>query len=53
LPDVAHPGSLDRVLADVGWDVERDGLAGAPPVRVVASVERHATIDRALRLLGL
>jgi glutamate/tyrosine decarboxylase-like PLP-dependent enzyme len=42
-----------RVLADAGWDVERDGLAGGPPVRVVASVERHATIDRALRLLGL
>jgi glutamate/tyrosine decarboxylase-like PLP-dependent enzyme len=42
-----------RVLADAGWDVERDGLAGGPRVRVVASVERHATLDRALRLLGL
>ena len=41
-----------HVLAAAGWDVERDGLPGAPPVRVVASVERHATIDRALRLLG-
>ncbi|SDO84113.1 Glutamate or tyrosine decarboxylase [Pedococcus dokdonensis] len=41
-----------HVLAGAGWDVERDGLAGAPRVRVVASVERHATIDRALRLLG-
>lgn len=41
-----------HVLAQVGWDVERDGLHGAPLVRVVASVERHATIDRALRLLG-
>lgn len=40
------------VLARAGWDVERDGLAGAPPVRVIASHERHATIDRALRLLG-
>ena len=30
-----------------------DGLAGAPPVRVVATAERHATIDRSLRLLGL
>jgi glutamate/tyrosine decarboxylase-like PLP-dependent enzyme len=40
------------VLARAGWDVERDGLAGAPRVRVVASDERHATIDRALRLLG-
>jgi glutamate/tyrosine decarboxylase-like PLP-dependent enzyme len=40
------------VLARAGWDVERDGLTGAPRVRVVASSERHATIDRALRLLG-
>ncbi|WP_410620795.1 pyridoxal phosphate-dependent decarboxylase family protein [Amycolatopsis sp. cmx-8-4] len=41
-----------HVLAEAGWDVERDGLFGAPRVRVVASAERHATIDRALRLLG-
>jgi glutamate/tyrosine decarboxylase-like PLP-dependent enzyme len=41
------------VLADVGWDVERDGLIGAPAVRVIAGEERHATIDRSLRLLGL
>ena len=41
-----------RVLADVGWDVSRDGLFGAPRVAVVASEERHATIDRAARLLG-
>jgi len=42
-----------RVLREAGWDVERDGLVGAPAMRVVASEERHATIDRALRLLGL
>ncbi|WP_270889106.1 pyridoxal phosphate-dependent decarboxylase family protein [Pedococcus sp. 5OH_020] len=41
-----------HVLAEAGWDVERDGLGGAPVVRVVAGAERHATIDRALRLLG-
>ncbi len=41
-----------RVLADAGWDVERDGLSGAPRVRVLAGAERHATIDRSLRLLG-
>lgn len=41
-----------RVLAEVGWDVAQDGLWGAPRVRVIASEERHATIDRALRLLG-
>ena len=42
-----------RVLQDHGWDVGRDGLGGAPRVRVVAGAERHATIDRTLRLLGL
>ena len=42
-----------RVLADAGWDVARDGLFGAPKVALVASEERHATIDRAARLLGL
>jgi len=42
-----------RVLASAGHDVEVDGLAGAPRIRVLASVERHVTVDRALRLLGL
>ncbi|GAC1305915.1 MAG: pyridoxal-dependent decarboxylase [Acidimicrobiales bacterium] len=41
-----------KVLADAGWDVEKDGLAGGPRVRVVGNEERHATIDRSLRLLG-
>ncbi len=42
-----------KVLDQVGWDVGRDGLGGAPRLRVVASAERHATIDRSLRLLGI
>ncbi len=42
-----------QVLHDAGWDVNRDGLNGAPRVRVVAGAERHATIDRSLRLLGI
>jgi glutamate/tyrosine decarboxylase-like PLP-dependent enzyme len=42
-----------EVLRRHGWDVGLDGLNGAPPVRVVAGAERHATIDRAVRLLGL
>jgi glutamate/tyrosine decarboxylase-like PLP-dependent enzyme len=43
----------NETLARVGWDVAADGLYGAPQVRVVASEERHATVDRALRLLGM
>jgi glutamate/tyrosine decarboxylase-like PLP-dependent enzyme len=50
---VALAAARHAVLARAGWDVERDGLIGAPRVRVVANGERHATIDRALRLLGL
>lgn len=42
-----------RLLADRGWDVEVHGLAGAPPVTVLAGESRHATVDRALRLLGV
>jgi glutamate/tyrosine decarboxylase-like PLP-dependent enzyme len=42
-----------HVLDDVGWDVSGDGLTGAPPVRVLVGEQRHITIDRALRLLGL
>jgi glutamate/tyrosine decarboxylase-like PLP-dependent enzyme len=42
-----------HVLEQAGWDVEQRGLVGAPPLRVLASVERHATVDRSLRLLGL
>ncbi len=42
-----------HVLARAGWDVERDGLIGVPALRVIASEERHATLDRSLRLLGI
>lgn len=40
------------VLHQAGWDVGRDGLFGAPRVRVLVGAERHATIDRAVRFLG-
>ncbi|KPF74415.1 pyridoxal-dependent decarboxylase [alpha proteobacterium AAP81b] len=41
------------VLARAGWDVERQGLAAAPAIRVLANAHRHGSIERALRLLGL
>jgi glutamate/tyrosine decarboxylase-like PLP-dependent enzyme len=41
------------VLAREGWDVSSDGLQGAPRIRVLAGAERHVTVDRSLRLLGL
>ncbi len=42
-----------RVLADAGHDVELHGLAGSPPIRVLVGEERHVTVDRALRFLGI
>ena len=41
------------VLAKAGWDVERDGLTGAPRINVLGGAERHDTVDLALRYLGL
>jgi len=41
------------VLRDAGWDVERKGLAASPPIRILANAERHGSVDRAVRLLGL
>jgi glutamate/tyrosine decarboxylase-like PLP-dependent enzyme len=42
-----------RVLADAGWDVERDGLTGAPRVNCFVGDEGHTSVDLALRYLGL
>ena len=42
-----------RVLADVGWDVEAEGLAGAPKVRTLVGEAAHPAIESALRYLGL
>jgi glutamate/tyrosine decarboxylase-like PLP-dependent enzyme len=40
------------VLCKVGWNIEQDGLFGAPPVTVIVGEEVHATILKALRMLG-
>jgi glutamate/tyrosine decarboxylase-like PLP-dependent enzyme len=42
-----------HVLADAGWDLLGDGLQGSPRIRVLVGEERHVTIDRALRYLGI
>jgi len=41
------------VLLKAGWNVEEDGLIGAPPVRVVVGDEVHVSVLKALSLLGL
>jgi glutamate/tyrosine decarboxylase-like PLP-dependent enzyme len=41
------------VLRDAGWDVEGQGLQGAPEVRVIAGAHAHVTVQVACRMLGL
>jgi glutamate/tyrosine decarboxylase-like PLP-dependent enzyme len=41
------------VLESRGWDVEERGLSGAPAIRIVTGCERHGSISRAVRLLGM
>ena len=42
-----------RLMADAGWDLDGEGLAGAPRIRCFVGQERHETIDLGLRYLGL
>jgi len=41
------------LLTQNGWDVEQDGLYGAPRIRILSSSERHESVERAVHLLGL
>ncbi|MHA7208194.1 pyridoxal phosphate-dependent decarboxylase family protein [Arthrobacter sp. MDT1-65] len=42
-----------RLMADAGWDLDAEGLAGGPRIRCFVGEERHDTIDLGLRYLGL
>jgi glutamate/tyrosine decarboxylase-like PLP-dependent enzyme len=41
------------LLKRSGWNIEEDGLFGAPPIRVVVGEEVHVSLLKALALLGL
>lgn len=41
------------VLEPAGWDVEADGLFGAPPITIVVGDEVHPSVIKALGMLGL
>lgn len=43
----------DSLLERAGWDVQADGLFGAPPVTVVVGAHRHSTLSKSLGLVGL
>src|SRR5688572_10343281 len=54
---VAHITALaaarHAVLKKTGWDVEANGLFGAPPITVITSAEAHPTLFKALGVVGL
>jgi glutamate/tyrosine decarboxylase-like PLP-dependent enzyme len=50
---VCLAGARNRALAAAGYDVRRDGLAGAPRLAAYVPVEAHSCVRRALELLGL
>ena len=41
------------VLARAGWNVEADGLFGAPPITVIVGAEVHPSVTKSLGVLGL
>lgn len=41
-----------HLLRRTGWNVEENGMTGAPSLRVLTSAERHGSVERALRVLG-
>src|SRR5271170_1248594 len=42
-----------ELLARRNWNVEKRGLYGAPPIRILCNDQRHGSVERAVRLLGL
>jgi glutamate/tyrosine decarboxylase-like PLP-dependent enzyme len=42
-----------EMLRRAGWDVAHHGLQGGPRLRVAVGAQRHVTVDRALRFLGI
>ncbi|MEJ2368966.1 MAG: pyridoxal-dependent decarboxylase [Acidobacteriota bacterium] len=49
----ALAAARNGLLRRAGWDVEADGLAGAPPITVIAGEEAHPTVKKSLGMLGL
>ncbi len=49
----ALAAARNGVLKRAGWNVEAEGLFGAPPITVVVGAEAHTTLFKSLGLLGL
>ena len=42
----------NHLFHEAGWDIEAKGFYGAPRIRLLCSDQKHATVNRALRMLG-
>jgi glutamate/tyrosine decarboxylase-like PLP-dependent enzyme len=49
----ALAAARNAVLTRAGWDIEANGLAGAPPVTVITGQEAHESLMTSLSMLGL
>jgi glutamate/tyrosine decarboxylase-like PLP-dependent enzyme len=49
----ALTAARDQQLARAGWDVQADGLFGAPELTVIVGEQAHSTLIKALGLIGL
>jgi glutamate/tyrosine decarboxylase-like PLP-dependent enzyme len=50
---VGIAAARSEVLARLGWDVEADGLFGAPPINIVIGDDAHTSVFFGLKALGL
>jgi aromatic-L-amino-acid decarboxylase len=54
---MAHTTALaaarHSILARKGWDVETEGLHGAPAIRILANAHHHSSVTRSVRMLGM
>ena len=49
----ALAAARNQVFSQAGWDVESNGLIGAPALQIIVSEESHPTVYKSLAMLGL
>jgi glutamate/tyrosine decarboxylase-like PLP-dependent enzyme len=50
---VALSAARNKLLKQNGWDIDKDGLYGAPKLNLIIGEEAHITIYKAIKMLGL
>lgn len=49
----ALAAARNAVYSQIGWDIEAQGLIGAPPLHIITSEEAHPSVTKSLGMLGL